>query len=80
MKSINNGIGREIKKLFPKDFHIMAKKEFFETIGIRQKRWGQIFRDEKTATNFELRQVSRYFKIPLERFPVLTKEKQSISK
>lgn len=68
MKSeVNNGINRELGKMFPKDFHISAKKEFFNKIGIRQKRWGIIFRDEQQATIGELKQVSKYFGIPLER-------------
>lgn len=65
--AIDNGINRELKRKFPEDFHISAKKEFFKKIGIRQKRWGQILRDEMPATSVELRQVSKYFKIPIER-------------
>lgn len=68
MKASNatkNRIGDEIEKLFPRKFHIHPKREFFAEIGIQQKRWGQILRDEKPATIAELKKVSKHFKIPL---------------
>lgn len=74
---VSNGINKELVKLFPKNFHIAAKREFFKEVGIRQIRFGQIFRDEKPATMEELRQISRYFKIPIERFIKVKPEKSN---
>lgn len=62
---LNNKIEEALENRFPKGFHILPKNDFFVKIGIRRKRWGMIFRNEKAATLEEIGKVSKYFDIPV---------------
>ncbi len=44
------------------------KKEFYEKTGIRQKRFGAIYRGEKSPNLVELKSISEYFTIPIQKF------------
>ena len=62
---INNKIEGKIKELEVKGFRFMPGRSFFIEIGIGQKRWGQLIRNDKPATIEELERIAKYFDIPL---------------
>lgn len=66
-ESFNNNIGDYLSKITPTGFQLMAKREFFLSIDIRQKRWGQIVRNEVPATLEEFMRISKHFQIPLSK-------------
>lgn len=43
-------------------------KEFYQTTGIRQKRFGQLYRGEKSPQIEEIKAISSCLNIPPERF------------
>ena len=44
------------------------RKEFYEKTGIRQKRFGAIYRGDKSPDLVELKGLSDYFSIPIQKF------------
>jgi hypothetical protein len=42
-------------------------KEFYETTGIKRKRFGQIYRGEKSPMMAEMEDVCKYLNIPLSK-------------
>lgn len=42
--------------------------EFYETVGIKRKRWGQIYRGEAELLISEVNSLSKYFGIPATDF------------
>lgn len=44
-------------------FH--PKKMFYETVGINQKRWGQIYRGDIDPTISEAKAIAKYFEIDI---------------
>jgi plasmid maintenance system antidote protein VapI len=63
--SVSNNIKKILNDKSLPGFKNMPTREFFIKIGIRQKRWGQIVRNEKAATLDEIGKVSKYFDIPV---------------
>lgn len=43
-------------------------KEFYQKTGINKKRWGQLYRGEKSPIQEELQSISNYFSIPITSF------------
>lgn len=43
-------------------------KEFYNSVGINKKRWGQIYRGEKEPILSEVKSISQYFEIPVNLF------------
>lgn len=43
-------------------------KEFYQKTGINKKRWGQLYRGEKSPVQEELKSISDYFDIPIINF------------
>ncbi len=66
-RMVSNKIEMEIKKIFPPEFHVSPQKSFYKAIGISQKRWALLIRNEKPATIEELGKVSQYFDIPINK-------------
>lgn len=62
---VKNKISFQIKQLEQKGFKFKPGRKFFIEIGIGQKRWGQLIRNEKPATLKELEKISSYFNIPI---------------
>ena len=50
-----------LKDLFGDPAQFNPGKHFYKNTGIKQKRWGQIFRNEKSATIEELSRIAGYF-------------------
>ena len=46
-------------------FVFRPTREFYEKIGVGQKRWGQLLRNEKPATIDELQRIAEYFQISI---------------
>lgn len=44
-----------------KALRFVPKRDFYISIGIRQKRWGQLIRNEVDPTAKELKAISEYF-------------------
>lgn len=44
------------------------KREFYQKTGIRQKRFGMIYRGEKSPELNEMKAMSEYFNIPIQDF------------
>lgn len=62
---VSNNIKKILTDKSLPGFNNKPTREFFLKIGIRQKRWGQIVRNEKAATLEEIGKVSKYFDIPV---------------
>jgi len=62
---VENKVFQQIKAFETKGFRFKPGRKFFIEIGIRQKRWGQLMRNEKSITIEELEKVSNYFDIPI---------------
>ena len=60
-KFIANRISFLLKEKEKKGFRFTPGRAFYEKIGIRQKRWGQIVRNERPATTEEILKVAEYF-------------------
>ena len=58
---IKNKIESRIREIENKGFRFMPGRSFFIEIGIGQKRWGQLIRNEKPVTTEELGKISNYF-------------------
>ena len=43
-------------------------QEFYVSVGINKKRWGQIYRGEKEPVLSEIKAISQYFNIPTQAF------------
>ena len=54
---------------FEKRINITFKpdKKFYSNVGINQKRWGQLTRNEKPMFTFEAKNLSTFFNVPLEK-------------
>ena len=63
--TVKNKISSQIKELEQKGFRFKPGRTFFIEIGIGQKRWGQLIRNEKPATLKELERISSFFEIPI---------------
>lgn len=62
---LKNNLETKIKELEKKGFRFKPGRNFFIEIGIGQKRWGQLMRNEKPITTEELQNVSSLFGIPV---------------
>ena len=60
-----NNIPNLIKNLAPSGFILQPTKQFYETISINRKRWGQIMRNEVQPDLKELHSIANYFEIPI---------------
>jgi plasmid maintenance system antidote protein VapI len=58
---LTNRISILLKEREIQGFSFNPSRSFYEKIGIRQKRWGQLIRNEKPATTEELYKVAEYF-------------------
>ncbi len=43
-------------------------KSFYEKTGINKKRWGQLYRGDKSPIQEELQSIANYFSIPITNF------------
>jgi hypothetical protein len=75
---IKNKIRIRIKEIEKKGFRFAPGRSFFIEIGIGQKRWGQLMRNEKPITTDELSKISTYFNIPVYQLIEKTKDVNSI--
>jgi hypothetical protein len=50
-----------IKKKEISGFVFKPKKSFYEKVGIKQKRWGQIYRGEVPPNIIELKSIALFF-------------------
>lgn len=65
-KFISNRISLLLKEKEEKGFRFTPERSFYEKIGIRQKRWGQLVRNERPATTEEILKVAKYFQFKSE--------------
>ena len=56
--NVINNIGKGKLKFLP-------DTEFYKYVGIRRKRWGQLYRNEKPVNLDELTSIARYFGVPI---------------
>lgn len=62
--NVKNNLAERIKELELNGFIFRPNRHFYTKIQIKQKRWGQIYRNEKPATLEELAKVASFFNIP----------------
>ena len=60
-KFVKNRIGFLILQKEKQGFRYKPGRDFFKQIGIRQKRWGILIRNEQAATTEELLKIANYF-------------------
>lgn len=58
----NDIIGRLVKSIVGKDATFKPKREFYDKVKIRQKRFWQLMRGEVSPTIDEIQAVAKYFK------------------
>ena len=58
-------IKKIIKKREAVGFVFKPEKSFYETVGINQKRWGQIYRGEAEPLVSELKAIALFFNVEL---------------
>ncbi len=63
--NVKNKLAERIKELELNGFIFRPTRSFYTEIQIKQKRWGQIYRNERPATLEELAKVASFFKIPI---------------
>ncbi len=61
-KFIKNRISDLLKIRSENGFRFVPDRDFYNKTGIKQKRWGQLLRNDKPATTEELLIVAQYFK------------------
>lgn len=61
-KFIKNRIAELLKQKGADGFKFVPDRDFYNRTHIKQKRWGQLVRNEKPATTEELYDVAIYFK------------------
>ena len=61
-KFIKNRIGELLKQEETRGFKFIPDRSFYDQTGIKQKRWGQIVRNESPSTTEELLKIAEYFK------------------
>lgn len=62
-KFIKNRIAELLKQEESRGFKFIPDRNFYDSIGIKQKRWGQLIRNEIPATTEEIYKVAEYFKL-----------------
>jgi plasmid maintenance system antidote protein VapI len=60
-KFIKNRIATLLKQRERQGFKFKPGREFFQKIGIKQKRWGILVRNDQAATTEELMKIAKYF-------------------
>ena len=60
-----NKIQKFIKSKEQNNFVFKPQRDFYEKINIRQKRFGQILRDEASPTLTEIEAIANYFNISI---------------
>lgn len=63
-----NGIKQFINSKEVLCFKFRPTRRFYYLTQIRQKRWGQIYRDEKPATIDELQRIANFFNVDINTF------------
>lgn len=58
-----NKIFQIINKKCSLAYVFKPKKEFYKEIGVPQKRFGQLMRNEKEALNSELERIAKFFNV-----------------
>lgn len=48
-----------------KNFRFLPDRQFYDLVGIKQKRWGQLYRGEVSPTIDELKAIAEYFEVPV---------------
>lgn len=48
-----------------KGFRFIPDREFYNTVSINRKRWGQLYRGEKEPTVSELKAIAKYFEFEI---------------
>ena len=61
----HNKLATIIKQRETNAFRFKPNKAFFSEIGISQKRFGQLIRNEKEALPSELKAIADYFKVAI---------------
>ena len=59
---IKNRISELLKQREKDGFKFVPNRDFYNRTNIKQKRWGQLVKNEKPATTEELYDVAKYFK------------------
>lgn len=60
-----NEIANVLNKIGNGKLKFIPNPNFYKTVGIGRKRWGQIYRNEKSATLDELSQIAKYFGVSI---------------
>ena len=63
-----NGIKQFIISKENHCFNFKPNQRFYRSTQIRQKRWGQLYRDEKPATIDELQRIAKFFEVNINTF------------
>ena len=63
MNTQKTSLSEIIRRLPARGFVFKTSKSFFTEIQINQKRWGQIYRGEKSPTLEELERIASYFDV-----------------
>jgi hypothetical protein len=58
-----NKIYKLIQSQERKNFPFKPSPEFYNSIGIKRKRWAQILRNEVSPTIIEVENIANYFKV-----------------
>ena len=61
-----NKISEFINKHKGTDFKFSPSKEFYTSTNIKQKRFGQLYRKEKSPTLDEIQAIAEYFKVDVK--------------
>ncbi len=49
-------------------FVFKPDKAFYETVGIKQKRWAQLYRGQAVPNLTEMQELAKYFEVPITEF------------
>ena len=69
--AIQNGVKEYIRSRETNSFKFIPNRQFYKATKIGQKRWGQIYRNEKPAKIDELQRLADYFGVNLKTFITL---------
>ncbi len=76
-KKMTNNISQVIEKIEKRNLiTYKPTKEFYRKIGVKQKRWGQILRNEKQPDLMQLNNLSKFFNIKPDLLVNLPKEQE----
>ena len=68
-----NNLQKIIKSVERPNFPFKPDTIFYKKIGIRRKRWAQLLRNEKPANIDELKSISNYFNVSINKLIEIVK-------